>query len=111
MYSSSSNEIMIQSVSLAYILHISCICKRYADLQVNINVYCYAFLNLETRKTYISMFTQMFQILEDIDEFSTRFSHISEREKEIRTIIVNICKKQASDKLKSTCVIAYAEYV
>jgi len=57
------------------------------------------------------MFTQMFQILEDIDEFSTRFSHISEREKEIRTIIVNICKKQASDKLKSTCVIAYAEYV
>jgi len=29
------------------------------------------------------MFTQMFQILEDIDEFSMRFSHISERKKEI----------------------------
>lgn len=53
----------------------------------------------------------MFQILKDIDEFSTCHSHISEREKEIQIIIVNICKKQASDKLKLTCVIAYAEYV
>jgi len=57
------------------------------------------------------MFTQMFQILEDIDEFSTHFSHISEREKEIQTIMINICKKQVFDKLKSICIKAYAEYM
>ncbi len=57
------------------------------------------------------MFTQMFQILKDIDEFSTHFSHISERKKEIRTIMINICKKQVFDKLKLICVEAYAEYM
>jgi len=57
------------------------------------------------------MFTQMFQILENIDEFSTRFSHISKREKEIWTIMIDMCKKQVSDKLKSICVEAYAEYM
>jgi hypothetical protein len=57
--------------------------KNMLIFAININIYCYAFLNLETQKIYISMFIQMFQILKDIDEFSTYFSHIFEKEKEI----------------------------
>jgi hypothetical protein len=72
-------------------------CQAYAKqilIYSGINVYCYAFLNLETREAYAGMFIELFQILEDVGRSPIRFPHIHGGEKGIRTITVDMCKKQ-----------------
>jgi hypothetical protein len=57
-------------------------------------VYCYAFVTLDTRKAYATMFSEMFQILEDVSRSPIRFPHIHGGEQGIRTVTVDMCKKQ-----------------
>lgn len=62
---------------------------------IGINVYCYAFITLDTREAYATMFSQIFQILEDVGRCPVRFPHIHEGEEGIRTITLDMCMKQA----------------
>ncbi len=57
-------------------------------------MYCYAFITLDTRKAYAIMFTEIFQILEDVARSPVQFPHIHGGEEGIRTVTVDMCKKQ-----------------
>ncbi|KAB8228235.1 uncharacterized protein BDW43DRAFT_304052 [Aspergillus alliaceus] len=64
-----------------------------------INTYAYAFLNLETRHAYAVMFSKIFKILGDVARSPVHFAHISPgEENEIRTITVDMCRKQAGGR-------------
>ena len=76
---------------------------HYTNINVGINVYCYAFLNLDTHEAYATMFSQIFSILEDVARFPIRFPHIHGGEQGPRTITVDMCKKQAPG-MKSICI-------
>jgi len=69
------------------------------NVHVGINVYCYAFLNLDTREAYATMFIQMFPILEDVARSPIRFPHIHGGEQGLRTVTIDMCKKQAPGKI------------
>ncbi len=71
-----------------------------ADIHVGINVYCYAFLNLDTREAYATMFSQIFPILEDVARSSIRFPYIHGGEQGLRTVTIDMCKKQASGRMR-----------
>ncbi len=75
-------------------------CQTYTKqilIYSEINVYYYIFFNLETHEAYVKIFIKFFQILKDVKYFLIQFSHIHEDEKEIHTIIIDMCKKQNSD--------------
>jgi hypothetical protein len=63
-------------------------------MHIGINVYCYAFTTLDTRKAYATMFSEIFQILEDVSRSPVQFPHIHGGEQGIRTVTVDMCKKQ-----------------
>ncbi|KAI9751102.1 MAG: hypothetical protein M1835_001264, partial [Candelina submexicana] len=64
------------------------------DVQ-RINVYCYAWINVETTNGYHQMFTQMFQTLAEVGRQDIQFPHIDRGENGIRTFTVDMDKKQA----------------
>ncbi len=68
-------------------------------IHVGINVYCYAFLNLETREAYATMFSQIFLVLEDVARSPIRFPHIHGGEQGLRTVTIDMCNKQAGGML------------
>ncbi len=74
--------------------------RRQILIYIGINVYCYAFLNLDTRKAYATMFSEIFQILGDVARSPVRFPHIHGGEQGIRTITIDMCKKQALGRLR-----------
>ena len=69
-------------------------------------MWVYAFLNLETRATYIKIFQLVFKVLGNTTQSSIQFAHIHGTG--LRTAIVNIYKKQASGKYMLYIYIAYA---
>ncbi len=80
-------------------MHISEI-HRQILIYIEINIYCYIFLNLDTHKAYATMFSEIFQILGDVARSPVRFPHIHGGEQGIRTITIDMCKKQAPGRLR-----------
>ena len=52
-------------------------------------------MNTDTRKAYKTMFCEMFRILGDVARSPIRFPHIHGGEQGIRTVTVDMCRKQA----------------
>lgn len=69
-------------------------------MRVGIEVYCYAFINSDTRKMYFELFKLMFQVLENVGGQVIHFAHMLDPSKDtgIHTITVDMCKKQAPGK-------------
>jgi hypothetical protein len=89
---------MILNVSWEDAMHMSSTCS----LLLGINTYCYAFLNLETRKAYTMMFSFLFQVLSDASRKQVKFAHI--HGDGICTITVDMCKTQAPGN-NDTCLL------
>lgn len=83
------------SVSL-YILPVDI---SYTKLKVKffsgLNTFVYAFVNLETRKAYATMFSRIFQVLCDVARHPIKFPHINGGEEGIRVATIDMCRKQA----------------
>ena len=95
--SSFPHETKISSVSWTYARHM-----QRSDTYLEINVYCYAFLNLETCEAYATMFSQIFLILKDVAHSSIWFPHIHGGEQGLHTVMIDMCNKQAEGML-CTC--------
>jgi hypothetical protein len=76
---------------------------RFANIHVEINIYCYVFLNLDTCEAYATMFCQVFSILENVARSPIRFPHIHGGEQGLRIVTIDMCNKQAPGML-SICV-------
>ena len=63
-----------------------------------IQVFVYAFLNLETRIAYETMFTHIFKVMSQVARQPIRFPHIHSGNDGWRIITVDMCKKQAPGK-------------
>ena len=71
-----------------------------------IKVWVYAFLNLEIRAAYAKTFELVFKVLGDTARLSIQFAYIYGTG--LRTIIVDIYKKQAGGKCTLCICLAYA---
>lgn len=84
------------------------VCTLYHELDIfiskkllmspGINVYCYAFLNVEKRSVYAKMFELIFEVLGNVARVPVRFAHIGNRNEGIRVATMDMCKKQAPGK-------------
>jgi hypothetical protein len=63
------------------------------------DVYCYAFINLETRESYAIMFHHIFRVLGEVARCPVQFPYIHRTQQGIRTVTVDMCKKQAPGKI------------
>ncbi|KAJ5081543.1 hypothetical protein NUU61_009807 [Penicillium alfredii] len=67
-------------------------------LTKKINTYAYAFINYETRESYRILFERIFKVLGDAGRKEVRWAyqnHYSDTAEGIRTVTVDMCKKQA----------------
>lgn len=90
-----------QTVTIYLVLYIY---YMYANLILilGLNTYIYAFMNLETRDAYRVLFEKIFKILGDIRRKPVRQAYQLRRDNScgrIRTVTVNMCKKQAPSRL------------
>jgi hypothetical protein len=60
---------------VTYLYHLSVCVASFDDL-IGTDVYCYAFLNLETRESYAIMFHHIFKVLGEVGRCPVRFPHI-----------------------------------
>ncbi len=69
---------------------------------LGLNTYVYAFMNLETRVAYRILFEKIFKILGDVGRKPIRWAYQLGRDNScegIRTVTVDMCKKQAPGTL------------
>jgi hypothetical protein len=74
----------------------------YTNLSIELNTYLYAFMNLETRDSYRVLFEKAFKILGDVGREPTKWAYQLGHDdlcEGIRTITVDMCKKQAPGRL------------
>ena len=72
--------------------------------------YCYAFTNWNTRPGYKVLFDLLFSTLADAGRFIIHFPYIHQTSTGLRTIGLDMCKKQAGGKYSLYICIAYAKY-
>ena len=77
------------SISSAYPQHIS------SWYFAGIIPYCYAFTNLNTRPGYLQLFTMIFRQIANAGQILVHFSYLHQTERGVKTIGVDMCKKQA----------------
>ena len=58
-------------------------------------VYVYVFINIETRVTYAKMFEEVFRVLGEVSREPVRWAYLDSTSTGIRTVGVDMCKKQA----------------
>ena len=93
------NSKLIHCLHSTYALHI-------LTNIIGIKVWVYAFLNLETHAIYAKIFELVFQVLGDTARKPVQFAHIHGTG--LRTITVNMCKKQAGGLYMPSTREAYA---
>jgi hypothetical protein len=69
-----------------------CICSAN---KIGTLVYVYAFMNWDSRIAYKSLFTWIFKVLETTSQTVIKFPYIYNVDRGIRTIGLDMCKKQA----------------
>jgi hypothetical protein len=72
--------------------------RKQLMMSPGINVYCYAFLNIEKRSVYAKMFELIFEVLGNVSRSPVRFAHIGNGDKGVRVTTMDMCKKQAPGK-------------
>jgi hypothetical protein len=75
---------------------------HYTNLSIELNTYLYAFMNLETRVSYKVLFEKAFKILGNIGREPIKWAYqlgSDDSCEGIRTITVDMCKKQAPGRL------------
>jgi hypothetical protein len=88
------------------------ICPAYIKLiVVGLYVYAYAFTNKDTRFGYFKLFTFIFQTLAEVSRQPVKFWHIHQAENSIRTIGLDMCKKQARGKHILCICETYTEHI
>ena len=82
-----------------HILHISLV---YAILMLaGIILYCYIFTNLNTRSGYFQMFQMIFKQIANAGRILVHWSYLHNTLNGIKTIGLDMCKKQAGGKYMS----------
>jgi hypothetical protein len=69
----------------------------YANYMLGTEVYCYVFLNIETRIAYSTMFRRLFIAFEKIALQQVTFAYLHGQG--IQTVTIDMCKKQARGML------------
>ena len=73
-------------------------------IRIGILVYAYVFVNTDSRVAYKTMFTRLFTVLEQVSRQNIKFPYIHHTQRGIRTISLDMCKKQAG----GMCSICHA---
>ena len=55
-------------------------------------------MNLETRHAYFMLFTLLFKTIATVSRELVRFAYLDGGDEGIRTVVANMCKKQAPSK-------------
>jgi hypothetical protein len=91
------------------------ICFAYAYLMLTsllgIIPYCYAFTNWNTRPGYKVLFDLLFTTLADAGRFIVHFPHIHQTSTGLRTIGLDMCKKQAGGEYMLDICSVYAKHL
>jgi hypothetical protein len=95
------------SICLAYAMHIY---NVHQLISLGLLTYGYAFLNWDVRKVYRILFKQIFKVFENTAQQTVNWPYMSSSNQGIRTIGLDMCKKQAGGKCILCICCPYTEY-
>lgn len=81
-------------------------------LTINLGIlpFCYAFTNWDSREGYATLFRLIFSTIANAGRFVIQFPYIHNTNFGIRTIGVDMCKKQAGGKHTLSIYTIYTNY-